>query len=179
MHSDLARQNAFQAAQAIQNFIRRYGIRTLNVAGPRASKDPEIYALARKVLKAALYLDLVEGTGTVHEAGGGHARPGRNGALVDGPASVGEAVKRLAADLSLKDRIEVAYMGEEAVAGLKDTLAEYIREQFGLRSGNQALLDACRRMAGRADLSEEEASALIIRNLWHHLRETHRLRVIK
>ncbi|WP_028321671.1 putative molybdenum carrier protein [Desulfatiglans anilini] len=165
LHVDLARQNAFQAAQAIQTFIRRHGIRTLNVAGSRASKDPEIYDLARKVLKAALYLDLVESAGA--------------GPRADGPASVEEAVKRLAADLSLKDRIEIAHMPESGLSGLDDTLGEYIRERFGLRSGNLALLEACRRMAGRDVLLEEDASALIIRRLWGHLKETHRLRVIK
>lgn len=73
LHVDLARQNAFQTAQAIQAFIRRHGIRTLNVAGPRASKDPEIYDLACKVLKAALYLELVESAG----AGPGQTVPPR------------------------------------------------------------------------------------------------------
>ncbi|MGD9662963.1 MAG: DUF6794 domain-containing protein, partial [Porticoccaceae bacterium] len=108
--------------------------------------------LARKVLKAALYLDLVESAGA--------------GPRADGPASVEEAVKRLAADLSLKDRIEIAHMSEAGLSGLDDTLGEYIRERFGLRSGNLALLEACRCMAGRDVLLEEDASALIIRRLW-------------
>ena len=35
----------------IQSWIDRNEIKVLNVAGPRASKDPQIYAIARRILK--------------------------------------------------------------------------------------------------------------------------------
>lgn len=38
------------AAAAIAGFVDRHGIRTLNVAGPRASKQPRIYDWARTVM---------------------------------------------------------------------------------------------------------------------------------
>jgi hypothetical protein len=43
-----------QAAERIAEFIGRHGIRTLNVAGPRASKQPQIYAYARAVIALLL-----------------------------------------------------------------------------------------------------------------------------
>ncbi len=38
------------AAAAIAGFVGRHGIRTLNVAGPRASKQPRIYGWAHAVM---------------------------------------------------------------------------------------------------------------------------------
>lgn len=39
-----------QAAELIADFIERHGIATLNVAGPRASKQPQIYPYAHAVI---------------------------------------------------------------------------------------------------------------------------------
>ena len=38
-------------AQAIREFLARHRIRVLNVAGPRASVDPEVYAYVIGVLE--------------------------------------------------------------------------------------------------------------------------------
>ncbi|MEW5980174.1 MAG: putative molybdenum carrier protein [Acidobacteriota bacterium] len=54
LHLDLDLMNAAQAAQAVMFWIRGKGIRVLNVAGPRASKDPFIYDDVRAVLKVAV-----------------------------------------------------------------------------------------------------------------------------
>ncbi len=43
-----------QAAEAIRRFVRRHGIESLNVAGPRASKAPRAYAYTREVLTKLL-----------------------------------------------------------------------------------------------------------------------------
>lgn len=39
--------------QAIRDFLARHRVRVLNVAGPRASVDPEIYAYVQQVLGRA------------------------------------------------------------------------------------------------------------------------------
>jgi hypothetical protein len=41
------------AGEALRRFVREQGIRTLNVAGPRALKEPEIGACVRAVLDTA------------------------------------------------------------------------------------------------------------------------------
>jgi hypothetical protein len=51
-----------RAAGAIADFVALHGIRTLNVAGPRASKQPQIYAYAYAVVSR-----LLRGGGSVHE----------------------------------------------------------------------------------------------------------------
>lgn len=43
-----------QAAELIADFIKRHGIATLNVAGPRASKQPQIYPYAHAVIARLL-----------------------------------------------------------------------------------------------------------------------------
>ena len=42
------------AAQALVNFIKDHRIQVLNVAGPRASKEPEVYAFVKRVMSEAL-----------------------------------------------------------------------------------------------------------------------------
>ncbi len=54
LHLDLAQVPELQAAAQIETWIQENRISVLNVAGPRASKSPEIYALVMKVLRALL-----------------------------------------------------------------------------------------------------------------------------
>jgi len=41
-----------KAVAALETWLKRYGVRVLNVAGPRASKEPRIYDAVRKLLVA-------------------------------------------------------------------------------------------------------------------------------
>jgi hypothetical protein len=54
LHADLERISASEAAKTIHAWLERNGINVLNVAGPRASKDPDIYRLTRDILKRAI-----------------------------------------------------------------------------------------------------------------------------
>ena len=47
---DAARESAADAARRIAPFVARYGVATLNVAGPRASKQAGAYRYAREVV---------------------------------------------------------------------------------------------------------------------------------
>ena len=46
--------NVEEAVQKIRRWVRAKNIQILNVAGPRASKDPEIYGAVRSILKRVL-----------------------------------------------------------------------------------------------------------------------------
>jgi hypothetical protein len=70
-------------------------------------------------------------------------------------------------------------MAEVELSVLHTTVGEYIRNEFGLWSGNKDLLTACCFFAKRDKVSEDDASSIIIRELWKRLRETHKLRVVK
>ena len=54
LHTDLHRIGATEAARTIHAWLERHGISVLNVAGPRASKDPGIYSLTRDILKRVI-----------------------------------------------------------------------------------------------------------------------------
>jgi len=53
LHIDFTEINSSQAAQEIKRWVTDNGIKVLNVAGARASKDPEIYDAAYEALKGA------------------------------------------------------------------------------------------------------------------------------
>jgi predicted Rossmann fold nucleotide-binding protein DprA/Smf involved in DNA uptake len=50
LHIDLDRNSDNSAVEKILLWLRTTEVRTLNVAGPRASKDPDIYAGVKRVL---------------------------------------------------------------------------------------------------------------------------------
>ncbi len=54
LHVDLDKISSPDATQAIRTWIKGEDIQVLNVAGPRASKEPEIYDVVTQILKAAL-----------------------------------------------------------------------------------------------------------------------------
>ena len=44
---------------------------------------------------------------------------------------------------------------------------------------NEALRDDCISRAGRSTLNDADAAAVILKEVWERLKETHRLRVVK
>lgn len=54
LHLDMAKMSLDYAVRLLKTWIIDNDIRTLNVAGPRASKDPEIYGVAVKVMEDLL-----------------------------------------------------------------------------------------------------------------------------
>jgi hypothetical protein len=54
LHIDLNKTESSQAARQINHWLAEHEIEVLNVAGPRASKDPAIYRSTTDVLERAL-----------------------------------------------------------------------------------------------------------------------------
>jgi hypothetical protein len=54
LHIDLNLLSMQEAAQIINKWIQSHKLKVLNVAGPRASKDPKIYQATMELLEAAL-----------------------------------------------------------------------------------------------------------------------------
>jgi len=52
LHIDLGTLTPLQAVKRVGSWIAHHGIKTLNIAGPRASENPEIYDMTAKILKA-------------------------------------------------------------------------------------------------------------------------------
>lgn len=95
------------------------------------------------------------------------------------PLTVEEAVDRLHADISLNDEIRLAAMTEEDLTNFHFSLGHHIRNEFGLWSGNDALLESCRIIAGRQYLHVDDASSVIIKALWLRLKQEDRLNIIE
>lgn len=52
-HVDFNRMSLEEAGEAVRIWLEKNQIKTLNVAGPRANKDPAIYEATRRLLDAA------------------------------------------------------------------------------------------------------------------------------
>jgi len=178
LHIDLNQIAAFQAAVAIKDWISENKIEVLNVAGPRASKDPKIYRDSLNILESVYYLDLVHGG--MSEIGAENSPLSETVIMpIRRPQSVEEAVERLILQMPLKDKATVANMSQNELPSLNSSIGGYIINNFRLLSGNHDLMDSCRLEAGGPFRHEEEAVSILIKALWEKLRQTHRLRVVK
>jgi hypothetical protein len=173
LHVDLSRMSAFMSAVRIADWLRAHGIRILNVAGPRASKDPRIYRDALSLLECVFFLSQAPAAGTGDTVSEAAARS------KDLPENIRQAVERLLDELPFKDRVIVANMSESELPALSKTLGEHIVNRYALAGGNPALLRSLRWKARRALADEADAAAVVIRELWKQLRATHSLRRVK
>ena len=166
LHVDLNQEVEYEAAVHIDDWTQEHGIEVLNVAGPRASKDPKIYSKVLKVLEIVYHM----------QSSAVQSRVARQMGLAK---SVSEAVDVLISVMSLKDRTRIASMDEGDLIDLHFSLGAYVRNEFGLWFGNKQLLEDCSRVSMDQYLHPDQASSVIIRELWKQLRKTHQLRVVK
>ena len=89
-----------------------------------------------------------------------------------------QAVDRLISDLFLKDKTRISAMEPFELDELHATLGGYIKETFGLLSGNHALTRDCMQTAQTSAMLPDEAAAIIIKELWKELKQTHRIRIV-
>ena len=149
-------------------------IKVLNVAGPRASEDHQIYSDVVIILEQVVQILTDEDRKAEVELE--HSKKGKPSTL---PKTVEEAVDRLINELSLKDRTTLSNLSEDELINLHISLGEYIRNEFALWSGNDDLMSSCCAIAKTDKIHEDTASTIIIRELWGTLRGTHKLRIVK
>ena len=166
LHINLNETSVLEAAQQVIEWTLSNRIETLNVAGPRESKDPMIYRAVYDLLQTIYYIAISEAD-VVALRGTGM------------PKTVDEAVKRLIANLPLKFKVDLSKMDEGELINLHFSFGAFIRNQFGLWSGNEDLLNDCRQVSGITFMNPDDATAFIIWELWKRLRKTHQLRVVK
>lgn len=87
------------------------------------------------------------------------------------PGSVEEAVEILHANMGLNDEILLATMLEVDLIDAHVALGYQIRHEFGLWTGNSALLESCRIISGDKNLHVDDASMLIVKALWGKVKE--------
>jgi hypothetical protein len=177
LHVDLSQYSSFEAASLTSSWISLQKIRTLFITGPSAAIDPKLYEQVKRVLETALYLGFVKSG--LHPKHSTKASSNEYSAQGGFPRSVDAAIRQLIATLQLKDRASIATMRPEEVDHLRSGLGDYIKQNFGLYSGNTELLQSCAEVGHLARPLPDEACAVILRALWKDLRATHKLRIIK
>ena len=101
------------------------------------------------------------------------------GDLKDFPKTVSQAVKRLKRELPLEDKGIIKDMQGDGLSGLHISIGRYIRNEFGLWSGNNELMESCCSVSGADELHEDDASAVIITELWKQLQKMPDLKIVK
>jgi hypothetical protein len=168
LHIDLNKTKKLQAAQNIESWITEHNIKILNVAGSRASKDPKIYQATKSILKTVFHLSVTE------ESSIQKALP-----MSAWPKTVDEAVAKLVEGLPLREKTRMANLREMELTSLAFSVGLVIKNEFGLWDGNEELIKSCQLVSGTEDLHPDDAAAVIIKELWKKLRETHSLRAVK
>jgi len=175
LHIDITKDAKFHAATRIISWVVDHEVSVLNIAGPRASKDPEIYLDAMNILESAYYLGMIE-----ENTSGSNAKTlQKSDQPYSPPATAEDAIKKLISEMSLKAKTTIANMTAAELATLNDSLGHYIIDKFELLSNNHDLLQSCRFLSAEPHLDEHGVAAFIINELWLKLRKTHKLRVIK
>jgi hypothetical protein len=177
LHIDLKVTPAFIAASEINTWIIEHGIEILNVAGSRASKNPDIYQDTMYIIEGVILLGLVQAQAgsliTDHHIGDYLEK------LPIPPKTVDEAVNRLISDLNLKDKVLIANMDLDELTNLHLSLHTYFKNAFGLWSGNTELMESCRSISKNPVNNEVDATAVITGVFWKKLNKEYKLRVVK
>ncbi len=96
------------------------------------------------------------------------------------PGTVEEVVNLLFFDLSFRDKVVLASLTENDLeTSVYLALAKTIRKEFGLYSGNHALLESCSNLLGSRYDRYEDPAMVIVKELWKKIKDTHQLRIVK
>jgi hypothetical protein len=94
------------------------------------------------------------------------------------PKNIDDAVDRLIEELSFKDKTKIANMSEADLVKLNLSWGVYIRNVFRLRS-NDPLLESLESYVGVNKITPDQASYIIIKELWERLQDSHVLKIVK
>ena len=174
LHIDLNQQDVLPASVEVLSWLDEHNINTLNVAGPRASKDPKIYEAVKDILEAILILEASKNR-IFSSLKLSQAAPEKN---IKKPDTADEAVAILISEMNLKDLNTLANMPEDDLVNLHFSVGMWIRNNF-VYPRNEKLLQSCREVSGDKYLHWAQLHMVIIRELWKRLQETHKLKVVK
>jgi hypothetical protein len=88
------------------------------------------------------------------------------------PKTVGEAVDILLMVLDKETMERFAGRSEEDLRHYHCTAGVLIRRQFLLESGNEDLLEDCRKVSGKREMDGKGASVFLLELLWKSLQKT-------
>ena len=173
LHINLDDSLFVKRATDLYEWILRNKVETLNVAGSRASKDPEIYVDVFYTILNVLMLD-------VQDAEPGDSLEGFDpDKLPVFPKTVSEAVDRLIDHLMLKDKVKIARMSQDEIPELHLSIGQWVRNNFGFYKGNRDLIESCWEDYGEWTLDVDGVSLVIVTRVWERLQGTHGLRAVE
>ncbi|HEA67883.1 MAG TPA: hypothetical protein ENI07_13830 [Desulfobacterales bacterium] len=178
LHIDLNKTGIFDAALKLSGWVLKNNIEILNVAGPRASKDPKIYRAVMNIIESANYLGFTadKSPDSLRMLLSRNERLKKQKNL---PQTVDEAVHQIMSEMSLKDRTTMANVVEENLQVFQLTLGLYIKNKLDEWAVSEELMKSCMELSKDENFSREDASTVTMKELWKKLRETHKLRVVK
>jgi hypothetical protein len=174
---DLNETPASIASSKINTWILENDIKVLNVTGSRASEDSYIYKDTVYIIQGVISLGLVKAKSGECETD--YDRKDYIKIVPIPPKTVDEAVEKMISDLDLESKVKIANMDLNNLTSAHFDLFVYVKDAFGVWHGNKELLADCRAISGELIRSEEEATLVILKELWERLRGTHTLRVVK
>ena len=174
LHIDRKQYEMLPASLEILSWLDENNIKVLNVAGPRASKDPKIYESVKEVL-TGLWLLSSSRDQYLHSL---KLNKPASTAEIKQPETVDKAVDRLMSEMKLQDLTKLAKMAESDLVTLHSTVGIWIRNNF-VYPRNDKLLQSCREVSRDKYLHFAQLHMVVIRELWKKLQETHKLKVVK
>ena len=175
LHIDLNKLPAFLASSHISTWVKENNIKILNVAGPRASKDPLIYRDTFYIIEGVIMLDSIDAHGSLIQD---HPFDLYIEKLPVPPKTVDEAVDRLISEIPLKERVNIANMGVDDLMHLHNNLSVYVKSAFRLYHDNKELLESCKAISAHPIYSTDDVATVIIGVLYKKLIETHKMRLV-
>ena len=92
--------------------------------------------------------------------------------------NIDDVVDRLILELSFKDKTKIANMSEVDLVKLNMSWGIYIRNEFRI-GGNNPLLESLKSYTGVNKMTPEQASYVIIKELWEKLQNSRVLKIVK
>ena len=86
------------------------------------------------------------------------------------PNTINQAIILLVSYLSSKDKVKITKLAEDDLSNLNVSLGWFIKNEFKLIT-NDPLIESCRVTSGGDSVYADEASLIIIKELWKRLKE--------
>ena len=172
---DLLQSEEFEAAVVLKSFILENQIQVLNVAGPRQSSIPGIYADVKTVLEVTLYLLFLDTRKDRETRAYIPSGPFRE----EFPQEFNACIDLLYRDMPLKTRTFIAKAEQTDILMLYFIFLDYIRHRVGFDTENKLLLQDCAEAMDDTDCIIEDAVMVILKQFKHELGKDHILRVVQ
>jgi hypothetical protein len=117
LHIDLNEMTELEAALKTATWVSKNNISVLNVAGPRASKDPEIYQAVFHILESTVHLCSVKNIPPKYK------KPDTG--------NDSDVINEILGEMPLREKSSISNMDREQVAVIQQAFDMYIRSRIG------------------------------------------------